>query len=102
MSLNIHEIQERIYKNKITHGFNVTDIPLEFSLTYGELAEAFDAYTKKTGTVGEEFADVIIFILGMCKILEIDIETELFAKMEKNESRTYINKDGVFIKTDNK
>ena len=30
--------QERIYRNKAAHNFNITDIPLEFSLTYGEMA----------------------------------------------------------------
>ena len=48
--------QERIYRNKVAHNFNITDIPLEFSLTYGEMAEAFEAWRKKKclDEIGEE------------------------------------------------
>ena len=48
--------QERIYRNKVAHNFNITDIPLEFSLTYGEMAEAFEAWRKKKSLdeIGEE------------------------------------------------
>ena len=50
------ERQERIYRNKVAHNFNITDIPLEFSLTYGEMAEAFEAWRKKKSLdeIGEE------------------------------------------------
>lgn len=43
MQLNTKEIQKRIYENKVAKGFNTTDIPKEFCLLYGEVAEAFDA-----------------------------------------------------------
>jgi hypothetical protein len=36
-----------IFDNKVKKGFNTTDVELEFCFTYGELAEAFDAYRKK-------------------------------------------------------
>jgi len=46
-------------------GFNTTDIPLEFCLLQGEIAEAFDAWRKGRADVGEELADVAIYLLGL-------------------------------------
>jgi NTP pyrophosphatase (non-canonical NTP hydrolase) len=39
--------------------------------------------------VAEEFADVMIFILGMCEKYGFDLEKELVAKIEKNKRRKY-------------
>ena len=88
-------LQERIYKNKIAKGFNVTDVYREFCYTYGELAEACEAYMKKKDGLGEELADVAIYLLGLAEILEIDLEAEILKKMDKNEKRQYETKDGV-------
>lgn len=46
--MNIRDMQKAIYQNKIDHQFNVTNIEKEFLSLYGEVAEAFDAYRKKT------------------------------------------------------
>ena len=81
--IDLKQIQKDVYKNKIDKGFNVTDVPIEFCLTYGELAEAYEAYRKKQDDVGEELADVVIYILGLCSILDIDLEEELLRKVEK-------------------
>ena len=35
------------YQNKVDKSFNVTDINKEFCLTYGEVAEAYEAWRKK-------------------------------------------------------
>ncbi|HRI36851.1 MAG TPA: hypothetical protein PK765_07575 [bacterium] len=61
--LNFADIQKRVLTNKLAKGFNTTNIPMEFALAHGELSEAFEAYLKKTGTVGEEIADVMIYLL---------------------------------------
>ena len=53
------------WKNKVAKGFNTTDIPLEFCLLQGEIAEAFDAWRKGRADVGEELADVAIYLLGL-------------------------------------
>ena len=45
--IDLSALQKRVYQNKVNHGFNTTNIPLEFTLTYGELAEAFEAWRKK-------------------------------------------------------
>lgn len=47
--MELKELQKQVYQNKVEKGFNVTDIPMEFCLTHGELTEAFDAWRKSTG-----------------------------------------------------
>lgn len=83
--------QERIYRNKVTHNFNITDIPLEFSLTYGEMAEAFEAWRKKKSLdeIGEELADVAIYLYGIAEILGVDLDKSIDRKMKINEERVY-------------
>ena len=96
--IDLGQLQKRVYENKIAKGFNVSDIYMEFCYTYGELAEACDAYLKKKDSVGEELADVVLYILGLSEILGINLEKELLSKIEKNEKRKYIQKDGVNIR----
>ena len=93
--VDLKRIQSRIYENKVAKGFNVTDIYMEFCYAYGELNEAREAYMNKKDDLGEELADVAIYLLGLAEILGIDLETEILRKMAKNEQRRYIQKDGV-------
>ena len=94
---NRKNLQKEIYENKVNKGFNVTDVNLEFAYTYGELAEAFEAYRKKLPDVGEELADVAIYLFGLAEILHVDLESELVKKVEKNKKRTYRKVNGVLI-----
>jgi hypothetical protein len=61
--LDLPKLQQEILANKIAKGFNTIDIPLEFSFTHEELSEAFRAYRKKLPDLGEELADVMIYLL---------------------------------------
>lgn len=94
---NRKNLQKEIYENKVNKGFNVTDVNLEFAYTYGELAEAFEAYRKKLPDVGEELADVAIYLFGLAEILHVDLESEIVKKVEKNKKRTYRKVNGVLI-----
>ena len=96
--VDLGKLQKRVYQNKVAKGFNVTDIYMEFCYAYGELSEACDAYLKKKEDLGEELADVVLYLLGLSEILGIDLEKELLSKIEKNEKRQYIQKDGVNIR----
>lgn len=93
--IDLKEIQKAVYQNKLDKGFNVTDVQKEFCLTYGELAEAYEAYRKKKDDLGEELADVLIYLLGLSEILGIDLESELLHKVEKNKHREYKKINGV-------
>lgn len=93
--IDLKQLQKDIYKNKLDKGFNVTDINKEFCLTYGEMAEAYEAWRKKQTDVGEEIADVVIYLLGLSGILNVDLETEILKKVNKNKHRKYKIINGV-------
>ena len=52
-------------------------------------AEAFDAWHKERGNLGEELADVTIYLLGLAEMTGVDLQAEVEAKIEKNASRVY-------------
>ncbi|MEX2052101.1 MAG: MazG-like family protein [Candidatus Paceibacterota bacterium] len=87
--VNLKELQKEVIRNKIEKGFNMTDTALEFCRAHEELSEAFSKYNKGQDGVAEEFADVMIFILGMCETMGFDLEKELTTKIEKNKNRKY-------------
>ena len=89
MAVDIQSLQKEVMRNKLEKGFNTTDLALEFCRAYEELSEAFAKLNKHEDGVGEELADVVIFILGMCEILDINLEKELLQKIEKNKKRKY-------------
>jgi len=99
VGIDLKQLQKDVWENKVKQGFNVTDVPLEFSYTYGELAEAFEAYRKKLPEVGEELADVMIYLLGLATILDVDMEEELVKKIAKNAKREYKTIDGIVTRT---
>ena len=96
--MTMRAMQRAVYQNKLDHHFNVTDINLEFNLLYGEVAEAFDAWNKKRDSVGEELADVAIYLMGLSEILGVDLQDEVERKMEKNRRRVYKEINGVVQK----
>lgn len=98
---DLKKFQKEIIENKKRHGFNTTDINMEFCLAYGELGEAYIAYVKKQDDVGEELADAAIYILGIAELLGIDLGKEIENKIEKNKQRVYKkNNKGVLVKED--
>ena len=93
--LSTKALQARIYQNKVAQGFNVSNIEKEVCLLHGEPAEFYEAYRKRLPTVGEELADVAIYLLGLAEILQVDIGKEIDRKMNINEHRKYALIDGV-------
>lgn len=89
MSINLKKLQEEVMQNKIEKGFNTTDVAEEFCRAHEELSEAFKKYNQGEDGVAEEFADVAIFLLGMCEILGFDLEKEIVRKIEINKNRKY-------------
>ena len=99
--IDLKQLQKDIYKNKLNKGFNVTDINKEFCLTYGEMAEAYEAWRKKQTDVGEEIADVVIYLLGLSEILGVDLENAIKEKMDINAKRVYVDNKGTKLKIEN-
>lgn len=87
--VDLKELQKEVMRNKVEKGFNLTDTALEFCRAHEELSEAFSKHNKNQPGVAEEFADVMIFILGMCESMGFDLEKELLRKIEINKKRKY-------------
>lgn len=95
------EIQKRIYDNKVKHDFNLTDINQEFCYLYGEVGEAYEAWSREKGKdeLGLELADVAIYLLGLAEILGYDLGEEIEKKMAINAKRVYRKGVRTSIKT---
>ena len=98
--MELSAVQKAVYQNKVDKGFNVTDINVEFCLLYGEVAEAYEAWKRKQDTVGEELADIAIYLLGLSEILGVDLASEIEKKMKINREREYQVIDGVLHRND--
>lgn len=96
MILDTKKLQKEIIQNKKEHGFNTTDIKFELLLLYGEVNELFQAWLKDDDqNIGEELADVAIFLLGIAEILDKDLGVEIIEKMKVNKNRIYRNSNKV-------
>ena len=96
--MDLQEMQKKVYQNKLDKGFNVTDVPKEFCYLYGEVAEAYDAYLKGKDDLGEELADVAIYLLGLSEILGFDLKEQIENMIQKNAKRVYKTVNGAHIK----
>lgn len=99
--MDIRSGQRLAWENKKAKGFNTTDVPLEFCLLQGEVAEAFDAWRKGRADAGEELADVAIYLFSLAEMTGVDLQGEVQAKLAKNAHRSYRPvSNGVLIKSD--
>lgn len=96
--MNMKKVQKQIWQNKINKGFNTTDVNKEFCLLYGEVAEAYDAWRKKKDDLGEELADIAIYLMGLSEMIGFDLEEQILNKVSKNEKRVYKNIDGLNVR----
>lgn len=100
--IDLKQLQKDVYQNKVNKGFNITDINMEFCYAYGELGEAYTAWLKKKDDLGEELADVAIYLMGISEILGLDLEKEIEHKIEKNKKRIYKEINGVITRIETK
>lgn len=94
--------QQRIFDNKVAHGFNTTNIYQEARYILEEVAELMRAVEKEDKeNILEELSDIVIFAYGCAAVACVgDLDTKIFEKMAINESRVYTkNSEGDFIKT---
>jgi NTP pyrophosphatase (non-canonical NTP hydrolase) len=97
--VDIRSAQKLAWQNKLAKGFNTTDVPLEFCLLNGEIAEAFDAWRKSRRDVAEELADIAIFLLGLAEMVGADLQEAVEAKLATNQARVYRRlPNGVLVK----
>ena len=98
MQNRINYFQKKIYQNKVNKGFNIDNIEKELCLMSGEITEFYAAYRNQLPSIGEELADVAIYLLGISEILGIDLDSEIERKILINENREYTQVNGVSIK----
>jgi uncharacterized protein YabN with tetrapyrrole methylase and pyrophosphatase domain len=87
--LDIRSVQKMAWDNKVSKGFNTTDVPLEFCLLQGEITEAFHAWRRRQDDLGEELADVALYLVSLAEMNGIDLQTAIERKIEKNRARRY-------------
>lgn len=95
----LRHLQKEVFRNKCAKGFNTSNVEKELCLIQGELAEVYQAYLKKDGALGEELADVAIYLLGLSEMLKIDLQKEIEQKISINDQRQYEVIEGVLTRT---
>lgn len=97
---DIREIQRRVIENKRRRGWNTTDINEEFCHLVTEVGEAYSALDSgDKAEIGEELADVAIYLLGIAEICDVDLGEHVLKKLEKNEGRVYFqDENGIWHK----
>lgn len=93
MQVDIGEVQQRAWQNKLAKGFNTTDVALEFGLLTAEVGEAFTAWRKRQADLGDELADVLIYVTCLAKMTGVDLPAEVERKLARNEVREYRRDD---------
>jgi NTP pyrophosphatase (non-canonical NTP hydrolase) len=93
--LDLKQLQKQIYENKLRKGFNTTNVHQEFCYLIEETGEACRAYNRKLPDLGEELADIAIYVMGLAEILNVNLEEEILKKVTKNENREYRNINGI-------
>jgi hypothetical protein len=91
--LDIRSAQKLAWDNKLAKGFNTGDVPLEFCLLQGEIAEAFQAWRLRQANTGEELADVALYLFSLAEMTSVDLQAEIEHKIAKNAARGYERDD---------
>jgi NTP pyrophosphatase (non-canonical NTP hydrolase) len=98
---SLEEIQRYVAKMETERGFGGQPV-IEQCLKLGEeVGEVFKAVRKQTkmrldpnsavGEVGEELADVLIYLCAIANRLDIDLADALRSKEAINETRTWVS-----------
>ncbi|MEU3256193.1 MazG nucleotide pyrophosphohydrolase domain-containing protein [Streptomyces sp. NPDC006997] len=84
----------------VEKGFNISDVALEFGLLTVEVSEAFIAWRKGLPDLGEELADVFLYLTAVAEMNGLDLASEVARNIAKNHRRTYErNERGAQIRT---
>jgi NTP pyrophosphatase (non-canonical NTP hydrolase) len=89
-TVSTRELQQDITAHKQRMGFNTTDSGKEIRLLRGEVDELAEALTgTDTAHIGQELADVTIYLLTLADMHGLDLGEEVVKKMAVNKGRRY-------------
>ncbi|MFI0242830.1 MazG nucleotide pyrophosphohydrolase domain-containing protein [Streptomyces sp. NPDC016845] len=98
--MDIAEAQKLAWENKLSKGFNTTDVAMEFGLLTAEIGEAFTAWRKQLPDHGEELADVFLYLVALAQMQGVNLDQEVANKIAKNVRRTYApGANGALVRT---
>ena len=101
--MDLVEMQEKVWENKLEKGFNTTNVEKEFCLLTSEVGEAYMAYLRNKDELGSELADIGIYLMGLSQMLGYSLKDEIEKKMAINKNRKYkLNEYGVLVKEEKK
>jgi NTP pyrophosphatase (non-canonical NTP hydrolase) len=87
--VDIAEVQRQAWQNKLAKGFSTADVAFEFGLLTAEVSEAFTAWRRRQADLGEELADVLIYVTCLAEMTGVDLSTEVARKLAANAAREY-------------
>ncbi|MFD7617921.1 hypothetical protein [Streptomyces sp. NPDC059802] len=86
--MDIGSLQRIAWDNKVLKGYNTTDVPLEFCMLQEKAAAAFTAWRKGKQLLGEELADVVLYVASIAEMTGLDLQHEVKSKVDKNSARS--------------
>jgi hypothetical protein len=86
-TMDIGSLQRVAWDNKVRKGYNTTDVPLEFCMLQEKAAAAFTAWRKSQELIGEQLADVVLYVASVAEMTGLDLQHEVKAKVDKNSAR---------------
>ena len=89
--MHIEEVQKEAWGTAEEKGFHDArnnDAPTVLALIHSEVSEALEAHREEElGEFGEELADIIIRVGDLAESENVDLQSEVERKMEKNRER---------------
>jgi NTP pyrophosphatase (non-canonical NTP hydrolase) len=97
--IDLRELQQEIYNNKVRHGWNVTDVGKEIVLMVEELGELAHAYKNSNklpareidqrAEITDAIGDLMVYCLGLSEMMGVNAEEVLTQIVENNKSRSH-------------
>lgn len=88
--MDIRSAQNIAWDTELAKGINTNDVSFGFDLLSGEVAKAFDAWSKGRREMAEELAAITIFLLRLAEMVGTDLQEVVEAKLAAGKSRVYV------------
>ncbi|MFE0177190.1 hypothetical protein ACFWZ2_33280 [Streptomyces sp. NPDC059002] len=85
--MDIGSLQRIAWDNKVLKGYNTTDLPLEFCMLQEKAAASFTAWRRGKEILGEELADIVLYVSSIAEMTGLDLQHEVKEKVDKNAAR---------------